>query len=425
MNLRLPKLKQNIYRDFVNCRRGNFAISFAILIPVVMGLTGAVVDFAVFQRQQANMQSAADAAALSAAKEMTIDTWSPTVATAVAKSYVDGNLGGIDPTSSAQYSVSTAVDKTTGKVKVNVDMDQYQYFLLGYFLKSPQIHVSATANAAGEAPVCVVGLDSSAASTIAIDNVATVVAPGCVSYSNSIDSKGIYVRSGAVLQTAATCSVGGYKGGSGSFLPVPTTDCPSLGDPLIDRVQPVAGPCDFTSYSAPKNAATTLSPGVYCNGITIDNRADVLLKPGVYIINGGTLLTKNNGTLKGTGVTLYFTGSDGHMAFDGSTTVSLSAPETGPTAGLLMMQDRAMGLQDFELSSKSAAELLGTIYLPNGRFVVRANNKIAESSAFTIIVARFVEISNKSKLYVNANYDLTKVPVPAGVGPSGWITLSN
>ena len=85
----------------------------------------------------------------------------------------------------------------------------------------------------------------------------------------------------------------------------------------------------------------------------IDNGANVLLKPGVYIIKGGTLSTKNSGTLKGTGVTLYFTGSDGHMIFDGTTTVSLSAPETGSTAGLLVMQDRAMGLEDFEISSKN------------------------------------------------------------------------
>lgn len=411
--------------DFVRCRRGNFAISFAILIPVLMGLTGAVVDFAVFQRQQADMQQAADVAALSAAKEMAIDTWSPTVASAVAKSYVDGNLGGIDPSSSTQYSVSTAVDKAAGKVKVNIDMDQYQYFVLGYFLKSPQIHVSSTATASGEAPVCVIGLDAVAARTIAINDSAAVIAPACASYSNSTAPQGIEVNAGAVLQTAATCSSGGFSGGSGSFLPVPTADCPSLGDPLADRIQPVIGACDYTSYKAPQYVATTLNPGVYCNGLLVDNSANVLLKPGIYIIKGGTLSTKNSGTLKGTGVTLFFTGGDGHMVFDGTTTVSLSAPETGPTAGLLVMQDRAMGLQDFEISSKYAAELLGTIYLPNGRFLVKAKNKIAESSAFTIIVARFIDISDKSKMYVNANYNLTKVPVPTGVGPSGKISLSN
>ncbi len=411
--------------DLVRCRSGNFAISFAILIPVLMGLTGAVVDFAVFQRQQANMQLAADSAALSAAKEMTISTWSPTLASAVAKSYVDGNLGGIDPSSSSQYSVSTAVDKAAGKVKVNIDMDQYQYFVLGYFLKSPQIHVSATASASGEAPVCVIGLEAVATRTIAINDSASIVAPACASYSNSIDPKGIEVKGGAVLQTAATCSAGGFSGGAGSLLPIPTADCPSLGDPLADRVQPVVGACDFASYKAPQFAASTLNPGVYCDGMFIDNGANVLLKPGVYIIKGGTLSTKNGGTLKGPSVTLFFTGSDGHMIFDGTTTVSLSAPETGSTAGLLVMQDRAMGLQDFEISSKNAAELLGTIYLPNGRFLVQAKNKIAESSAFTIIVARFIEISDKSKMYVNANYDLTKVPVPAGFGPNAKVKLSN
>ena len=223
--------------------------------------------------------------------------------------------------------------------------------------------------------------------------------------SNSVDAKGIKVGTGALLKTASTCSAGGYVGPVAGFSPAPTADCPSLGDPLGARAQPVVGPCDYTSYSAPKKVATTLNPGVYCNGMFIDNGADVFLKPGIYIINGGQLLTKNNSRLTGTGVTLFFTGADGRMAFDGSTTVNLTAPETGPTAGLLVMQDRAMALQDYEISSKSAAELLGTIYLPNGRFLVRAKNKIAESSAFTIIVARYIQITDNSKLIINSNYD--------------------
>ncbi|MGL4490437.1 MAG: pilus assembly protein, partial [Rhizobiaceae bacterium] len=150
----------------------------------------------------------------------------------------------------------------------------------------------------------------------------------------------------------------------------------------------------------------------------IQTKAVVTLNPGVYIINGGQLKTTGSGTLQGKGVTIYFTGKDGSMALDGTSTVSLEAPSTGPTAGLLLFQDPAMALTKYEISSKLASKLLGTIYLPNGEFIINANNKVAEASAFTVIVAKHFFVGAQTQLFLNSDYSSTTVPVPDGLGPN-------
>ena len=78
---------------------------------------------------------------------------------------------------------------------------------------------------------------------------------------------------------------------------------------------------------------------------------------------------------------------------------------------------------EYEISSVKAGLLLGTIYLPNGIFKVHANNSIGEESAYTVIVAKKVDIGAEAELVINSNYSATTVPVPEGLGPSSNLRL--
>ena len=113
------------------------------------------------------------------------------------------------------------------------------------------------------------------------------------------------------------------------------------------------------------------------------------------------------------------------MNFDKTTVLAFQAPETGPYAGILLYQDpNSPTTETFEISSKTASILLGTIYLPNGIFKVHAQNKVGDKSAYTVILARKLDIGAAADLVINADYGSTKVPVPAGLGPqSGTIRL--
>ena len=63
--------------------------------------------------------------------------------------------------------------------------------------------------------------------------------------------------------------------------------------------------------------------------------------------------------------------------------------------------------------------LLGTFYLSQGKLVIDADKPIADRSAYTIIVARQVQLFSGPNLVLNTDYGSTDIPVPAGVGPSG------
>lgn len=407
---------------FLKNRGGNFASIFAIIAPVFLGVAGGAVDLVVFNRQEAKMQDAADSAVLAATREASLQDWGAEKASAVANAYLTAALEEAGLSATASFVATTVTDQAKRKVTINLEMNQHRFFVLGYFRNNPQIRVTASARMSGKTPVCILSLDPAQSKSINVIDSASVQANGCAAHSNSVDKTGLYVAAKANFSTASSCSSGGFGASASSFSPAPTTDCPPFVDPLADRPQPLVGNCDHNALVI-KGKEMTLQPGVYCNGLTIDIEAIVHLDPGVYIINGGLLLTRNDGKLIGEGVTIYFTGKDGRLLLDGTTTVSLSAPETGPTAGILLMQDRNMAYTDFEISAMSATELLGTIYLPNGRFVLNAPGNIAESSAFTVVVVRALEVAKKTKMFLNSNYGATDVPVPDGIIPSQTIVL--
>lgn len=66
----------------------------------------------------------------------------------------------------------------------------------------------------------------------------------------------------------------------------------------------------------------------------------------------------------------------------------------------------------------NARTLLGTIYLPVGRLIIDAKKPIADQSAYTVIIARMINLYDGPDLVLNARYGSTDVPVPNGVGPS-------
>jgi len=70
----------------------------------------------------------------------------------------------------------------------------------------------------------------------------------------------------------------------------------------------------------------------------------------------------------------------------------------------------------FDISSSNVDKLLGTIYMPNAKLNISAGGNVAEDSAWSVIVAKEINVSKKSQLIINKNYVGSGVPVPSGVG---------
>jgi Flp pilus assembly protein TadG len=411
--------------QFARNRQGQFALLGALLAPVLLGLTGGVVDLYVYKNQQAMMQNAADYAALAAAKEAALKGWTEQSAMEVANTIISGNVQGKGFSEATMFEAEVIVDEPKKSVTVVLDMDQHSFFVLGYFRNDPQIRVRSTARALGETSLCVIGLDQASSSTVKLSKYGKLSAPDCAVHSNSAATDGLASSESAMLSAAAVCTVGGYTGASKNFAKKPTTDCPAVNDPLSGRAPPPVGACDHTDLVV-KAAKVTLKPGTYCGGIKAKSQTDIKLEPGIYVIKDGNLDADSSAVISGDGVSMYFTGEGSHFTFDNTTEVDFKAPETGPMAGILFFQDPASSPGTvFEISSKRAMNLLGTIYLPMGTLRVDANNKIAESSAYTVIVANKIDISKYSDVVINADYDATPVPLPAGFGGPRSVRLVN
>ena len=85
-----------------------------------------------------------------------------------------------------------------------------------------------------------------------------------------------------------------------------------------------------------------MTPGIYNNGIAMGNGAVVSMASGEYIVDGGTFSVQGGVTFSGTGVTIVLgKGTSGYATLDigNGANLTLSAPTSGATAGLLFFQD--------------------------------------------------------------------------------------
>ena len=85
--------------------------------------------------------------------------------------------------------------------------------------------------------------------------------------------------------------VGTYNLGPLTITPAPTTGATSVADPLI-TIDPLSTSGMTTRYSSKhvlNNTTEVLQPGIYTGGIQLKNSSVALLRPGIYVMDGGGL----------------------------------------------------------------------------------------------------------------------------------------
>ena len=193
----------------------------------------------------------------------------------------------------------------------------------------------------------------------------------------------------------------------------------SPGDPLASLAPPTTGtivgksPTYYDMNSKPAN--NTLSPGVYCGGLTIGNTNGTAftLSPGVYIMAGGGLVFNSQADVKGTGVTVYNTSSAGWgcassynytpVTISGQVTATLSAPTSGIYNGILFFGNRTgcatKGSCNDQINGGSTAILNGALYFASDEITITGSN----ASGYMMLVADKIYINGNSNLGNNGN----------------------
>ncbi|RYG97089.1 MAG: pilus assembly protein, partial [Alphaproteobacteria bacterium] len=215
---------------------GHIALMTGILAPMLIGVAGGAIDVSSFVSHKSDLQSIADAAALGATKEAALNGWSSTVAVAVVNGYLEAHTrSGAEGTVRAKVDVEPAEKQVT----VTLEQDHHPYFVVGYFVGSPQITVFATAQANNNVNICVIGLERADKATVSLETNAVISAPKCSLYSNSSSTSGLISSGNAKLTAQLSCSAGGYSGAPKNYnYDVPLTDCPAISDPMASRPPP-------------------------------------------------------------------------------------------------------------------------------------------------------------------------------------------
>lgn len=420
--------------------RGSVFTAFAIVLPTLLLTAAVAVDYAFLSYQHQRLQKVAELAAISSAREFVLSNRDPSQVEAVAKTYVGANADATSPkTPTAPITVRVDVPDD-GTVKVQLSQPWTPFFAHLVDSSVNPIVASATARVVGSGAVCVIGLmDYSIFASIHLDNKAKLLAEGCGAYSNSKSKYSIRLDGASSISAETICAAGGVLAlGQISAKPKPITDCPQIEDPLAGRPAPHVGACAKSDLVIDGTGPVSLSPGVYCDGLTIGGSVDVTLQPGTYVIKDGIFKVTDTAKLSGTDVGFYLTGAGSTFEFDEGTVIDLSAPRKTDMAGLLFYEDPSVphsfkinallpqmqpkDVRVHRIRSNDARRLLGTIYLPKSILMVDSKAPVADNSAFTAIVVARLWLREGPTLVINSDYGATEVPLPSSLA-GGEITL--
>lgn len=402
-------------RRFGRDVRGSIALKAALILPAVLMMGAGAFDLTQVQASRIRLQDIADSAALAAANDLSLAT-DGSNAKERARAYVDTHLnewGDQAPTVESLYEI-VEVD---GQRAIQVRLNGHRPSFFASLLPPGGWHFSAqsTATTMGMVPLCVLVTGDNGAKVLNALDSSRMNAPACLVHSNrDIKAEGVSRITAASVQAVTTAQ--------GLISPAANTGAAAIEDPFTDldlERHPLLG-LACTVVELAKRVVVSegthyIRPGRHCGGIEAKGTARIILEPGEHFFLRGALVVDENARLEGTDVVAFFDTAS-KFDFKAGALVNLDGRKTGPYAGIVLgaMRDNR---QDFIVSADHVESLLGVIYVPSARLIVEGTSDVARESAWTVIVAKGVQLKGSPSLFINANYDASDVPVPDGVGP--------
>jgi len=400
-------IKCKMCRLFLRQDKGAIALMFAMMLPVIIGFVGMGVEVGLWYSAKRSLQSAADAAAIAAAYEVSSGSSAATIASAAQTDAVrngfDTAIGtitlNVPPTSGAYVGQANAVE-------VLVSEPRQTLFAAILTTASVTIVSRAVALSGGDGDACVLALNTTKQKAMEFSGNSNINATGCVVASNSSHSSSIEITGSGTVTSDSLSSVGGYSTQGAATLntvTAPQTNASAFTDPYAGIDVPAYSACDQSEYkNTPSDTATitpysTTVPYVFCNGLDI--KGTLNLSPGIYVIDGGTFNLNAGAALTGTNVSIILTSSTGSnyakYTMNGTASVNLTAPTTGDYSGVLMYGDRNGPYQVNTLNGNASATFNGALYFPSSLVQFEGNSSLGGSSC-TQIIADTVKITGST-----------------------------
>ena len=414
----------SLFAALMGEERGNVAMSFAVLLPAIVGVVGVGVDNAVWASQRNKLQAVADAAAFKAGETLTRGyTSTATARVDTSKSEAERVILAMVP------EARRAVDVDYGAGTANVALTTSGLVGFAGLVGIGNVDISANARAVvglGRADVCLLALDRQAPAGIVIGGSAKVSGRGCAVWSNATGRRSIVVGNRAQLDAAPVCAAGaaslGGAGPAASQRNLGASDCAPVADPLAAWAPPRIGPCTAENVNVVTGQNYTLTPGVYCGGLRIASKGSITFTPGVYVVRDGPMKLSAEVSITGSGVGILLAGQGATATIAAQVETRLTAATTGPLAGLLIASDRSPA-KDRETATTtvmggSSLDLDGTVYLPNQKLALAGVPASNQAQPVTQVIAGSIEIVGDGQFTLRTDFRAANMPVVSMLVPS-------
>jgi len=367
-------------------------------LPVLLGMAALSMDVGQWLNEKRTLQTAADAAAVGAATELT-NGRSDTMTTQAQK---DSSRNGVPVVTGTTLTlnsppISGAHAGDASAVEVIITRQEHRTFSGSLFGIDPIARARAVALIGDAGKYCVLGLKE--VNVAVLISGSTDVNLDCGVAANA-DLK-MNGNKSALSATSATIS--GTVTGFSQNLDVPAdatqVQAPITKDPYSDL--PVPSPLPGSGSVSGSNPKT-YSPGTFNS--TIQVSSNTVFQPGVYVMNNASLKI-TAGQVTGTGVTFIFTGTSpasiGGLDISSNQTTDLTAPTSGPYKGVAFYQSANADPTAIvnKINGTSNVHLTGAVYFPNQEVDFQGDNTTGGSNGgCTQVVASKVTFTGNSKL---------------------------
>ncbi|MFY0680369.1 MAG: hypothetical protein JXR13_07325 [Thalassovita sp.] len=422
-------------KNYLGDDQGSVVVLTALIAPVMIGGVGLGVESGHWYQKQRHLQHLADVASFSGAARLrsggdiaSITSYAESVAR---MSGYDPDLGNVQ-VNSPPLSGAYAGDEAS--VEVIITENRPRWFSAIYSSGDVEIVGRAVSRIEGGSTACLLALSTWEYRALEVGGSTDVTLNGCVAASNSADEYSFKLYGAANMSVDCVYTVGDAYATGGLTL----TDCDGIktnsspvADPYADVAEPtVTGNCQSTRVGS-NNKTTVVSPtdtnpnGMksrrYCGGLSL--KGTVYFESGLYIVDGGTFSINSQSKVysKDGGVTFYLL-NGATLKFNGGADVNLSAPNSGPTSGLLFFGSRSSGIggsgscnrnygTEHKLNGGADLVLEGAVYLPSGDLTFNGNSDT--ESGCTQVIANTITLTGNSDLAIECELSGTEDIVAA------------
>lgn len=401
-------MAKRIVIRWAKSERGNIAILFALMFPLVVGGAAYGVETTYWYLTRLQLQTQADAAAMAGAMDKRSGYSVSAITASATKAAQDNGF-----TTANGATITVNAPPTTGSsganaVEVILNSTASRYFSAVFTNSTVGVKARSVAKYTTAGNACVLALNPSAAAAANFGGSSALTLTSCSVMSNSVSTSAISVSGSASLTTECLLATGSISVTSGAHMScsAAVTGAPAVADPFSS----LAVPTSATTFN--NSNGNTLDPGTYPNGITISPNKTVTFNPGTYIITGGSFKLNNNSVVNCTGCTFYL-GPNVDVSWNGGAQVNFTSPATGPYAGMLLFGDRTNTITQ-KFNGNASSHLTGNIYFKAG--TVQYNGNFSGLNGCTQVVADKVDWTGNTSFNVDCTaYGMTPIPAAYAV----------